>query len=243
MIYGSGNVKVTYSYDSYGKKVTVTGTLSGTLGALNPYRYRGYIYDEETGFYYLNSRYYDPETGRFISSDVMLSTGQGVTGHNSYAYCLNDPINTKDDDGTRAGNIVLKNEGCGMSRHAVIYDVPSYKQGRTSLCWAYSEIMIESYRTNIKLSYDETVERAMNIAIERQRFIGRYGDWNRGGWPLNRGREISASNITNAYDLYDILKEYGPVYGYYYDKDNKDAHMTVITGVIPQTNTVFTNNP
>ena len=48
-----------------------------------------------------------------------------------------------------------------MSRHAVLYDVPSYKQGRTSLCWAYSEIMIESYRTNIKLSYDETVERAM----------------------------------------------------------------------------------
>ncbi|MBR3295895.1 MAG: RHS repeat-associated core domain-containing protein, partial [Clostridia bacterium] len=123
MIDGSGSTKVTYVYDTWGKKISVTGTLSGTLGILNPYRYRGYIYDEETGFYYLNSRYYDPETGRFISSDVMLSTGQGVTGHNSYAYCLNDPIIYIDKTGenayilydssfpTHIGALVQDNEG------------------------------------------------------------------------------------------------------------------------------------
>ena len=55
--------------------------------------------DEETGFYYLQSRYYNPEVGRFISSDVLLSTGQGVLGHNAYAYCLNNPINSIDPDG------------------------------------------------------------------------------------------------------------------------------------------------
>ena len=55
--------------------------------------------DEETGFYYLQSRYYNPEVGRFISSDVLLSTGQGVIGHNAYAYCLNNPINGIDPDG------------------------------------------------------------------------------------------------------------------------------------------------
>ena len=55
--------------------------------------------DEETGFYYLQSRYYNPVVGRFISADVLLSTGQGVIGHNAYAYCLNNPINSIDPDG------------------------------------------------------------------------------------------------------------------------------------------------
>jgi RHS repeat-associated protein len=58
--------------------------------------------DEETGFYYLQSRYYNPEVGRFISSDVLLSTGQGVLGHNAYAYCLNNPVNREDYTGHRA---------------------------------------------------------------------------------------------------------------------------------------------
>jgi RHS repeat-associated protein len=57
------------------------------------------VYDEETGFYYLESRYYDPTTGRFISADVLLSTGQGVLGHNCYAYCLGNPVNMEDPDG------------------------------------------------------------------------------------------------------------------------------------------------
>ena len=57
------------------------------------------MYDEETGFYYLQSRYYNPEVGRFISSDVLLSTGQGVLGHNAYAYCLNNPVNMSDGCG------------------------------------------------------------------------------------------------------------------------------------------------
>ncbi|MFR3416400.1 MAG: RHS repeat-associated core domain-containing protein [Christensenellales bacterium] len=52
--------------------------------------------DEETGFYYLQSRYYNPEVGRFISADVLLSTGQGVLGHNAYAYCGNNPIVRED---------------------------------------------------------------------------------------------------------------------------------------------------
>ena len=58
--------------------------------------------DEETGFYYLQSRYYNPEVGRFISSDVLLSTGQGVIGHNAYAYCLNNPCRLSDSEGSSA---------------------------------------------------------------------------------------------------------------------------------------------
>jgi RHS repeat-associated protein len=82
---------VEYVYDSWGKILSTSGTLASSLGGDQPFRYRGYVYDPGTGWYYLQSRYYDPATGRFISADVYLSTGQGVLGHNSFAYCLNNP--------------------------------------------------------------------------------------------------------------------------------------------------------
>ena len=89
----SGTTKVEYIYDSWGAILSVTGSLANTVGADQPFRYRGYVYDTETGWYYLQSRYYNPAACRFISADVLLSTGQGVIGHNSFAYCLNNPVN------------------------------------------------------------------------------------------------------------------------------------------------------
>ena len=86
-------------FDSWGKLLSTSGSLAETFGAEQPFRYRGYVYDEETGWYYLQSRYYNPELGRFISADVYLSTGQGVLGHNAYAYCLNNPVNCLDSAG------------------------------------------------------------------------------------------------------------------------------------------------
>ena len=86
-------------FDSWGKLLSTSGSLASTLGKNNPFRYRGYVYDEETGFYYLQSRCYNPEVGRFISSDVLLSTGQGVLGHNAYAYCGNNPASRIDTEG------------------------------------------------------------------------------------------------------------------------------------------------
>lgn len=99
LIDGNCNTVVEYTYDSWGKILAVTGSLATSLGANQPFRYREYIYDTETQWYYLQSRYYDPNTCRFISSDVLLSTGQGVLGHNSYAYCLNNPVNSFDENG------------------------------------------------------------------------------------------------------------------------------------------------
>ena len=78
LVNSSGTMVIRYTYDSWGKLLTTTGT--ATIGTLNPFRYRGYIYDTETGLYYLKTRYYDPETGRFINADVLMSTGQGVLG-------------------------------------------------------------------------------------------------------------------------------------------------------------------
>ena len=95
----SGNEVVTYTYDPWGNILSVTGTLADTLGELNPLRYRGYVYDTETGLYYLQSRYYNPEWGRFINADALISTGQGFIGNNMFAYCNNSAINKIDPNG------------------------------------------------------------------------------------------------------------------------------------------------
>ena len=72
--------------------------MADTLGQINPIRYRSYYYDNETGFYYLNSRYYDPQIRRFINGDSQLSMGS-VAGTNLFAYCGNNPINMTDSTG------------------------------------------------------------------------------------------------------------------------------------------------
>ena len=85
----------TYEYDAWGNILSS----SGRLAEINPLRYRGYYYDNETGFYYLQSRYYDPANRRFINADVYASTGQGFVGTNMFAYCNNKPIINSDPSG------------------------------------------------------------------------------------------------------------------------------------------------
>ncbi len=77
----------------------IPSTSTSHVGNVNPFRYRGYYYDSETGLYYLNSRYYDPEVGRFISVDGYVSTGQGLLSNNMFAYCNNNPVMYKDSSG------------------------------------------------------------------------------------------------------------------------------------------------
>jgi RHS repeat-associated protein len=93
-------VKATYNYDAWGNSFTTNDTINSTIGNLNPLRYRGYVYDTESGLYYLQSRYYDPEIGRFLNADILISTGQGLLGNNMFAYCTNNPVNFWDPAGT-----------------------------------------------------------------------------------------------------------------------------------------------
>ena len=94
----SGNVVVQYKYDAWGRPISKTGSLAGTLGTVQPYRYRGYVYDEETGFYYLRSRYMYPSLSRFLNTDTLLSAGCSAI-HSIYAYCSNEPVYHIDNDG------------------------------------------------------------------------------------------------------------------------------------------------
>ena len=91
---------VEYTYDAWGKVLSVSGSAVGTIGTLNPFRYRGYVYDEETGLYYVSSRYYDPEIGRWINADGQISgVGGDIRGYNLFAYCFNNPVNMSDPTG------------------------------------------------------------------------------------------------------------------------------------------------
>ena len=101
----SGELAYKYLYDPWGKLVWVHDkrdrdvTDEESAALRNPFRYRGYYYDSDTGWYYLNSRYYDPETGRFLNADGYASTGQGIIGNNMFAYCNNNPVMLADYTG------------------------------------------------------------------------------------------------------------------------------------------------
>ena len=94
-----GKVVVNYSYDTWGNIVSISGSLKDSVGKKNPYRYRGYRYDEETGLYYLQSRYYNAEWGRFINADAGIAGVGSVQGYNLFQYCNNNPVNMSDGNG------------------------------------------------------------------------------------------------------------------------------------------------
>ena len=97
LVTASGTEAASYAYDAWGNLLSATGSMAYT----NPLRYRGYYYDAETRFYYLQSRYYDPVYHRFINADVYASTGQGFAGTNMFAYCKNNPARYSDSSGMK----------------------------------------------------------------------------------------------------------------------------------------------
>lgn len=94
-----------YAYDSWGNVLSVKNaagvaiTDQNHVGNLNPFRYRGYYLDAETGLYYLNNRYYDTETGRFINADSVMGINNDLNTYNLFAYCGNNPVNRYDSNG------------------------------------------------------------------------------------------------------------------------------------------------
>jgi len=98
----NGFVVVKYKYDAWGKcHTTVMDSTANTIAELNPFRYRSYYLDTETGLYFLKTRYYDPETGRFITiDDISYLDPESINGLNLYAYCGNNPVMCVDPNGT-----------------------------------------------------------------------------------------------------------------------------------------------
>ena len=246
---GFGTVTKFYDYDPYGNQLTGLDSFDN-----NPYRYNGQYYDTESGYVYLRARYYDTSTGRFISEDPAFD------GYNWYNYAAGNPIMYHDPSGLffkqlyDFGYMVGKNGSGGSTLYDfgrdlytynnrfIKHDVPVYNQGDTSLCWAYSQVMVESFQDDTKLKRNEADARAKELAVSL------YGevDWNRGGRPTNEGVLISVDNIGGLWGLHDIIIENGPVYAVYDNRSSGNewrSHMVVITGVDSCWGTVHSNNP
>ena len=97
-------------------------------------RYRGYYYDTETGFYYLQSRYYDPEICRFINADSYASTGDGFTGLNMFAYCNNNPILYLDSSGEVAVTAIILIISAAVG--VTVAAVTAYESRKSGCDWA-----------------------------------------------------------------------------------------------------------
>ena len=99
----AGQTVVSYEYDPWGNILQMNDTTDGwyRVGTANPFRYRGYYYDNESGFYYLQSRYYDPVTGRFLNADdtAYLGVTETTSGYNLFSYCNSNPVYYKDSFG------------------------------------------------------------------------------------------------------------------------------------------------
>jgi len=125
-----GNEVVKYIYDPWGKILSTSGSLASTLGTIQPFRYRGYVYDEETGLYYLRSRYYSPNWNRFVNCDKYLNllyNNANLIGTNLYCYCLNNIVNQTDSNGKlpQKGTVVAH----GFSSEGVCFYALAIIQG------------------------------------------------------------------------------------------------------------------
>ena len=119
------NIVVQYSYDAWGRPLSKTGSLKDTLGTINPFRYRGYVFDEETGLYYTINRYIDPQIGRFLNGDEIeyLGINGEHSSHNLFTYCLNRPVDCLDSQGRFPLSAMLGGGLAGALISAVSYAV------------------------------------------------------------------------------------------------------------------------
>ena len=108
----NGNTVVSYGYDAWGAPLWCTGELAETLGKVQPFRYRGYVFDEETGLYYLRSRYYNPGWGRFVNADAEIAVEAKLWDAKLFIYCANNPVRYTDDGGNSFWDVLAD---CGKA--------------------------------------------------------------------------------------------------------------------------------
>ena len=257
--YQDGTKLISYTYDAWGNCTQTTHQSTGVyaFAQYNPFRYRGYYYDTTTGYYYLQSRYYNPEWGRFLNADTYLNGNGDIIGYNLFAYCSNNPVMFTDYTGesilgiiaalilAAAGTAVVLS-GCSKREEIVTnppsstherrycyYEVPLYSQKNKPICWAVCQTMVTSYQNKEVLTQKEEFKASKNLAKNK------YGrKWKKGGVPDNMGNALMLPNIEW---LYIMLKNNGPMYARY--ETPNGGHLIVVTGVDVEKNIVYTNNP
>ena len=208
LYYNTGALYAKYTYDVYGKLLSITNSSGSPINTkyspakLNPLRYRGYVYDTETELYYLQSRYYDPTTCRFVNGDGYCSTGQGFNGLNMFAYCNNNPVVYCDTTGTSQTYTVLTIEGKTYT------GVPGYHLG----CYG----QLRWYK--LELNEEDTTETAGEI-IENISKAFCESLYVEGGYGLGLGFSVGPFSFTPLA---------GNVVNLKYDRNGFDLASTVV---------------
>ena len=148
---GAGELKAHYEYDAWGNVISITDingnaiTSPNHIGNLNPFRYRGYYQDTETGLYYLMSRYYDPITHRFINADGYFQSGGSILDANTFAYCANNPVTRSDESGNSWFHKVMT---------AILNGV---KKATAAVTSTINSVSSEKHKTsNVKIDFSTT---------------------------------------------------------------------------------------
>ena len=187
------NIVAEYTYDSWGKLLSVTGSLAETVGKANPFRYRGYYYDSETELYYLNSRYYDPETGRFINLDNQLSSND-PTGLNTFAYCGNNPINRADPTGEAWWHWALGAAIVAACAAATVITAGGFAAGMAAVAAVSSGVAASSVASTVAagafissaMTFGASVAHAASTSKSLKQFN------KKGNWGVVRSTAVSA---------------------------------------------------
>ena len=153
----AGSLVVEYKYDGWGRLLSTIGTLAGTLGKRNPFRYRGYVYDEEAGLYYLRSRYYVAMQNRMLNADDVLVTHR-MLGCTLYQYCRNNPTCTADPNGREGLNATSLTSFGSMVARFILSHVPAYAEKLKRL--TKSECILSCNYPAAALVVDKASEKA-----------------------------------------------------------------------------------
>ena len=193
----------TYTYDAWGN-FYVNG--SSLIGDVNPLLYRGYVYDYETGLYYLQSRYYNPRWGRFINADAYATTGHGLLGNNMFAYCSNNAVRYVDHLGTYDRSAAIEYAEEWYDGHN-----PDYYYYRRGDCSNFVSQCLEAggiaetsewYCYKTKKSFLEVLSNPLAWLIKQKRYHWFRSD----SWTMVEDQYEYFSSPKNGYINGDVIK-------------------------------------
>ena len=175
--------------------------MSGTdpIGNLNPLTYRGYICDQETGLYYLQSRYYNPQWGRFINGDAQLNNSLGILGLHQFSYCLNNPVIAADYGGNKPGDKFDSIDEA--ARDAALYiGVMSFENGWEYAVSIYSIICYDFTVEYIDISVFSWFKFSLPIIVFTKSIKYTYTEayTNQDAWKVNIPKPPNSANIIAA---------------------------------------------
>lgn len=159
MLDSSGRLMVKYTYDAWGKPLIIAGDLANTLGRMNPFMYRSYVYDETTNLYYLRSRYYSWKMGRFMNSDAYWGEKGVLLTHSLYSYCVNHLTVYKDSEGAQCEKC---DEGVGTSYEIFVLD---HNEMDVFAEWLIGKYPLEPLSNSFEQAMNNLLTRAAGEAI------------------------------------------------------------------------------